>query len=53
MLNEKRVSFGKGSLNEILEKLKEFLNHLGNYTKEINNTHVRLYATGYFKILNR
>lgn len=40
MLNEERVSFGTGCLSEVLEKIKEFLNHLSNYTNEINNTSI-------------
>ena len=49
MLNEERVSFGTGCLSEVLEKIKEFLKNLSNYTNKINKKSIRLYKTSLFK----
>ncbi len=49
LLLEEQVSFKKELLNGVLKKINNFLSKLKNYTKGINNTHIRLYATGLFQ----
>jgi len=50
VLRKERITFEESSVTEImLEKIDKFFDDLKEYAGEVNNEHIRLYATGIFQ----
>lgn len=53
LLNEYSFSSEYSSVNDLLQKIDLFFNHISNHVEKINNKNTRLYATGIFQKLTQ